>query len=298
MRAILYILCGAAVSLLAGCRELPAYFKGGAPLAKAGHATLYLHEVERVAPEEMTGDDSAAFYRTYADRWVTRQLKLREAEALFSEEEVRDVEAMVEEYRQSLLIRKLDQSYVDRQIDTLFTDEDIQAYYHAHLEDFRSDRTLVKGRILRFPEGDRRAKQLLALMRATSPEKRKDLEGICSKQDFRLTELTAGWVDWEEFLSYLPTLRDGDYSPLLASSDVQQMRDSHSHYYFQLTAVRRAGEALPIERVSETIRRILFNQRQSELIRRREEERRREADREGLVKLYYEENEPEGGFEQ
>ena len=144
--------------LAVGCRELPAYFKGGAPLAKVGHRTLYLHEVERLAPAGIAGDDSAAFYRMYADRWVARQLKLGEAERIFSEAELADVEAMVEEYRQSLLIRKLERHYVDIRIDTAFTEESVQAYYNAHLEDFKSDRTLVKGRILRLPDGERQTR--------------------------------------------------------------------------------------------------------------------------------------------
>lgn len=274
--------------LAVGCRELPAYFKGGAPLAKVGHRTLYLHEVERLAPEGIAGDDSAAFYRMYADRWVARQLKLGEAERIFPEEELADVDAMVEEYRQSLLIRKLDQHYVDLSIDTVFTEESVQAYYNAHLEDFRSDRTLVKGRILRLPDGERQTKKLLSLMRSPSPESRKDLKDICTKQNFLFEELGAEWIDWDDFLSRLPALRDHDYSSLLASSDIQQMRDNHSNYYFQLTSVRRAGEALPLERVRETIRRILFNQRQGELIRSHERELRDAADERGRVKIYYE----------
>lgn len=44
---------------------------------------------------------------------------------------------MVEEYRQALLIRKLDQHYVDRSIDTTFTENEIAAYYNAHKADFR-----------------------------------------------------------------------------------------------------------------------------------------------------------------
>ncbi len=280
------------LTLLIGCRELPSYFQGSEPLAKVGGVTLFRHEVERVAPQDIAGDDSAAFYRLYADRWVTRQLKLQEAEQLFSSSEA-DIEAMVEEYRQSLLIRKLDQYYVDRQLDTLFTDEAIQGYYNAHLADFKTDRTLVKGRILRFPEKDRRAKELLQLMKATRPEKRKDLEDLCAKQHYELQEFTSTWVDYEEFLSYLPTLRDDDHSAWLSSSDVQQMRDSHSRYYFQLTAVRRPGEALPLEFVSETIRRILFKQRQSELIRLREEQRRNEAREQGQIRIYYQQRDGE-----
>lgn len=281
----IYLLIGLLVTLV-GCRELPTYFQGSEPLAKVGSKTLYCHEVERMAPKGITGDDSAAFYRLYADRWVTRQLKLREAELLFSSSEA-DIEAQVEEYRQSLLIRKLDQYYVDHQIDTLFTDEAIQGYYNTHLADFRTDRTLVKGRILRFPEQDRRAKELMQLMKATRPEKRKDLEDLCAKQRYELQEWTSTWVDYEEFLSHLPTLRDDDHSLYLASSDVQQMRDNHWRYYFQLTAVRRSGEALPLELVSETIRRILFNRRQSELLRQGEERRLQTAQEQNEVRLYY-----------
>lgn len=277
------------LSLMSACRELPSYFQGSEPLARVNGRTLYLHEVERMAPDEIMGDDSAAFYRLYVDRWVNRQLKLSEAEQLFSASEA-DIEAMVEEYRQSLLIRRLDQYHVDRQIDTLFTDEAIQNYYHSHLGDFKSDRTLVKGCILRFPEGDRRTKQLLQLMQATRPESRQDLSDLCQKNNFDLLEFHT-WVDYEEFLSHLPTLRHDDHSSLLAQSGVQQMRDSRSRYYFQLTAVRRAGEALPLEQVTETIRRILFNQRHNELLRRHEEELRQRAEEEKRIKLFFEEEE-------
>ena len=164
----------------------------------------------------------------------------------------------------------------------------MQAYYNAHLEDFKSDRTLVKGRILRLPDGERQTRKLLGLMRSPSPESRKDLEDICTKQNFLFEDLASEWVDWDDFLSRLPALRDHDYSSLLASSDVQQMRDNYSNYYFQLVSVRRAGEALPLERVRETIRRILFNQRQGELIRSHERELREAADERGRVKIYYE----------
>ena len=61
MRIKVQIVSLAMLLLAVGCRELPAYFKGGAPLAKVGHRTLYLHEVERLAPAGIAGDDSAAF---------------------------------------------------------------------------------------------------------------------------------------------------------------------------------------------------------------------------------------------
>ena len=93
-------------------------------------------------------------------------------------------------------------------------------------------------------------------------------------------------MDFPEFLSYLPTLRSQNYDPVLASTAVQEMRDSHSHYYFQIDAVRREGEPIPLERLRGTIRRILFNQRQSEIIRSHEEELYNRACEGGSIKIF------------
>lgn len=269
----------------AGCQELPNYFVSDTTLARVGRTELQLREVASVVPQGMTGEDSAAFVKVYVDRWVRRQLKLREAEVLFSSS-AGDIDQQVEAYRQALLIRKLDQYYVDRDVDTTFTENDIASYYNAHKEDFKLDGTLVKGRILRFDENYRQSKKLLELMSSPQEQKQKVFRDICEKNNFTMTDFTQSWVDFQEFLSSLPTLRSENYDSVLASAAVQQMRDSRSHYYFQITGVRRPGEPIPLERLRPTIRRILFNQRQNEVIRRYEEESYARGVENEEVKMY------------
>lgn len=279
------IAAAAALLFLASCQELPGYFASDTTLARAGDKELRMRDVESVVPKGVTGDDSAAFMKVYVDRWVCKQLKLQEAEVLFSAS-ADDIDKMVEEYRQALLIRKLDQHYVDRSIDTTFTENEIAAYYNAHKADFRLDRTLVKGRIVQFGEGYRQARKLRELMGSKSEAQQQDFRDICAKNDFTVTDFRDRWVDFPEFLSYLPTLRSQSYDPVLASTAVQEMRDSHSHYYFQIESVRREGEPIPLERLRGTIRRILFNQRQSEIIRNYEEELCKRAAESGNVKVF------------
>ena len=190
-----------------------------------------------------------------------------------------------------MLIRKLDQYFIDRQIDTVFTDEEVAAYYRDHIGDFKLDRTIVRGRILQFDQGYRQASKLLALMGSKSPARQKDFADICLKNNFVLADFTGTWVEFGEFLSYLPTLRSQNYDQLLKPGEIQQMRDSRSHYYFEITDVLRAGEPSPQERVRETIRRILFNQRQSEIVRRCEEQMLERARENGEVKIYLTEQE-------
>lgn len=193
---------------------------------------------------------------------------------------------MVEEYRQGLLIRKLDRFWVDRSIDTTFTDDEIAAYYREHLDDFRLDRTLVKGRVLRFDEGFRQAKRLLEWMGSPSAERQKDFADLCAKHNFPLTDFGGAWVDFQEFLSYLPALRSQNYDSVLDRRGVQQMRDSRSHYYYRIDAALRPGDPVPLETVRGQIRRILFTQRQNELIRAREQELYDAAAVEGGFRIY------------
>ena len=217
----------AATLFLAGCQELPGYFASDTTLARAGGSELKMRDVESVVPKGVTGEDSAAFMKVYVDRWVRKQLKLQEAEILFSAS-ADDIDKMVEEYRQALLIRKLDQHYVDRSIDTTFTENEIAAYYNAHKADFRLDRTLVKGRIVQFGEGYRQARKLRELMGTKSEARQQDFRDICAKNDFTVTDFSDQWVDFPEFLSYLPTLRSQNYDPVLASTAVQEMRGGRS----------------------------------------------------------------------
>lgn len=282
------IAVAAGVLLLAGCRELPRYFAGDTTIARAGGKDLRLGDVRSVVPQGLSGDDSAAFMKVYIDRWVLKQLKLQEAETLFSSS-AGDIDKMVEEYRQALLIRQLDQHYVDRSIDTVFTADEIAAYYNAHKADFKLDRTIVKGRIVRFGEGYRQAAKFKTLMGARSEAQQQDFRDICEKNDFTVDDFRDQWIDFPEFLSYLPTLRSQSYDSVLATAAVQEMRDSHAHYYFQIDAVLREGEPIPLERLRGTIRRILFNQRKGEIIRAHEEELCARASEMGEVKIFADE---------
>ena len=274
-----------ALLLLGGCRELPAYFSGDPVLARVGERELKRSELKTALPQGVTGEDSAAMARTTIDRWVRKQVKLQQAEEVFSAS-VADIDRKVEEYRQTLLIHKLDEQWVDRQIDTAFTAQEIADYYNAHKTDFRLDRALVKGRIVRFKEGYRQQRKLKTLMEGRTEAQQQDFSDICEKNEFTVTDFREKWVDFSEFLSYLPALRTENYDSVLGSNSVQEMRDSKSHYYFQITEVGKVGDNIPLEIITPTIRRILYKQRQEAIITRQEEEIYKQALAEERVELF------------
>lgn len=279
-----YIVCTLAL-LLAACQELPRYFAGEEVLARVGEKELVAEELRRSIPSGLSESDSSAYAHVFVDRWVRRQLKIREAEQLFSSS-VADIDRQVEEYRQSLLIRKLDQFYVDRLVDTTFTAEELEAYYNSHKSDFKLDHPIVKGCVVRVPKGYRQRARLKELMASKQEARQQDFRDICLKQEFRLDDYTTAWVDWSEFLNQLPTMRSESYDALLSKTGIQEMSDRENYYYFRIDEVRRAGDVVPLERLQQTIRRILFNGRQQQVIRDHEEQLYNASIEEGAVRLY------------
>ena len=255
---------------LGACRELPSPFEYDRVVAQVGDKKLRESDVQSIYAQAVTAEDSTALLEIYVDRWVKKELKLRAAETLFRDSE-EAIEAMVAEYRNSLLTRRLDQYYVDQELDTLFTDAQIEEYYNRHPSDFRLDRTVVRGRQMLVPSNFRQTTKLREAMRSTSDEKLQDWRDMCQKNSIEIQEYTS-WVDYSEFLSTLPTSRGRKYEELLKQDVLQEMRVDDGRYYFVITDIHRAGDAAPLERVRETIKRILFNQRQSEIIRSHEEQ--------------------------
>lgn len=284
----IHILLLCCLVLLTACQELPRYFSSEKPLASVGERELTVSELATSLPQGLSAADSAAYAKVYIDRWVRKQLKLNEAEQLFSASEA-DIDRMVEEYRQALLIRKLEQFYIDRQVDTTFTEEQIAAYYAEHQTDFRLDHTLVKGCVVRLPKSYRQTRRLRELMASTRERDRQDFRDLCLKNEFELNQFENGWVEYTDFLSLLPIVQKNSYDGLLQSRAVQEMTDGHALFYFTIDQVCRKGEPTPLEVVQPTIRRILFNRRQQELIRDHEEGLYRQAVESGEVKLYADE---------
>lgn len=285
------ILLALGVLLVVGaCRELPSPFEYDRVVAQVGDKKLRESDVQSIYAQATTAEDSTALLEIYVDRWVKKELKLRAAETLFRDSE-EAIEAMVAEYRNSLLTRRLDQYYVDQELDTLFTDAQIEEYYNRHPSDFRLDRTVVRGRQMLVPSTFRQTTKLREAMRSSSDEKLQDWRDMCQKNSIEIQEYTS-WVDYSEFLSTLPTSRGRKYEELLKQEVLQEMRVDDGRYYFVITDIRRAGDAAPLERVRETIKRILFNQRQSEIIRAHEERIYEEALASGDLRINLGEEEP------
>lgn len=286
MRFLRYIPILLAFTVLFSCREASSFF-GYNAVVKVGDKSLRTEEIASAMPKGLKGDDSVSYVEQYIDRWVIRQLKLQEAELIFSSSEA-DIDRMVEEYRQSLLIRKIEQYYLDRDIDFQITDSDIEEYYNANKSEFRLSHTVVKGYIVNIPSRYRRKDWVLSMLRGAhqmDSERFREVEQVCKKNNFKVIGYDQ-WVDFSEFLGYLPILRSADHRDMLRQRNLQRIDHNSVIYAFRITDYLEAGDFMPLFMAKDKIVTILAKRREGEVIRNNEQRMVSNAEYNGTIKFY------------
>lgn len=270
------------------CRNLPALLEDSVELdvvATVDNKTLLSSDIKRDMPKELSGVDSVTFAKMYIENWVLNQLKMRRAEEVLSSHQA-DIERLVEGYRQSLIMRQLDQYYIDNTIDLEVTDKQLSAYYRANSASFKLDHDKVRGVVVKAPKNFRNISTLTTALKGVA--KRGDTEevrALCEKHNLQFSDLMAQWVTYSDFLSNLPTERSSSYAALLGKSGVQQMSSDSANFYFVIVEVARKGEVAPLECVKEDIKRRLYAERRSDIVGKYEAELKRDAIVSGRVSI-------------
>ena len=272
--------------MVTACRNLPALMEDSVELdvvATVDNKTLLSSDIKRDMPKELSGVDSVTFAKMYIENWVLNQLKMRRAEEVLSSHQA-DIERLVEGYRQSLIMRQLDQYYIDNAIDLEISDKQLSVYYRANSASFKLDHDKVRGVVVKAPKNFRNTTTLTTALKGVA--KRGDAEevrALCEKHSLQLSDLTSQWVTYTDFLSNLPTERSSSYTNLLTKSGVQQMSSDGANFYFVIVEVARKGEVAPLECVKEDIKRRLYAERRAEIVGRYEAELKRDAIASGRV---------------
>ena len=120
---------------LPGCKAVQDFIHDDEVIAKVGDKKLFLSQLTGVIPKGISPEDSTNLVLQYITTWAKDLIFLDVAEAQLSKEEL-DVTQELDDYRTSLLKYRYEQRYINERLDTLVTDDQVQAYYEAHKDDF------------------------------------------------------------------------------------------------------------------------------------------------------------------
>lgn len=254
----------AALVLLAACSGFRNDHGTDDPVvARAYDKELRLSEAVSVVPKNISGKDSVAMVRNFANKWVQQQILLQKAKENLSEEE-QDFTRQLEEYRNSLLLYSFEKKLITMGLDTMVTVEEIERYYYSNRSQFELRGNIVKFDFVKIPLRSRQAKEFRRLLSSGSSSDSLKLIDYCEKYSTDYW-LTREWVFLDELLAEIPLKPDNEEN-FLRRTKFTETKDEEFLYLLRIVDFKTTDSLSPLTFESDNIRSIIINSRKLDLL--------------------------------
>ncbi|MGB5654957.1 MAG: peptidyl-prolyl cis-trans isomerase, partial [Robiginitalea sp.] len=141
-----------ALFLFSGCDEFLKEKPRETPLARVGESYLYLEDIQPKLTGTYTATDSIAFVNNLINEWATRQLLLSKARINLPEEQLKEFELLISDYRAELFTRAYKEALVAQIADTLVGEAELLSFYEKEKENFKLQEKILQLRFIEIPQ--------------------------------------------------------------------------------------------------------------------------------------------------
>ena len=245
----------------------------------------YLYESDlRMVAQGADPYDSIARVNAYIDSWVRQRLLLHQAEANLTPEEL-DFTKQIEEYRNSLVVYAYETQLIGQKLDTVISDDEINAYYEQNKDSFVLHNTLVKVAYVVFDEDCKQTNDFRKLMADRDTLMLQKLDALATEYAVSSYLDVDHWMRLDELTKVVPIEIFNVESFLKKNKFVSFDKDG-------LTYMARFEDFLleesisPIEMERDNIKALILMRRKKDLIDRMHASLYEDAQKEHAFEVY------------
>ncbi|ANH61195.1 hypothetical protein [Dokdonia donghaensis] len=278
-----FFILGSLTFLLAGC----GYFQ------KTEEETVIARVNDHTLTEETLKDilssntitDSASFVQNYINNWATDQLLLDGAMRNLPKDDQEAFEALVAKYRKDLYIRYYKDALINKQLDSIVSDNEAKAFYENNRQNFLLNEPLLQFKFIQVEEDYSDLNELKKLFRSSDYRDAKTLDSL--KFQYKNHFLNDSiWVKERVVINQINIINNENSKQLLKKTNFIQLRDSLGLYLIAVKNTLGRNDIAPLEYVRPTINQIINNKRKLALIKRLEKEIKDDAIKNKKFEIY------------
>lgn len=255
------------------------------PVAKAGDVVLYYDEIPAVITDGITRSDSLAIIHSYINRWGKSELLFKKAEENLSAVILKEIEKQVEKTRFDLVTHEYQRQMILEKMDTLVTDEELESYYAANENSFILTSNIVKALFIKLPVETPDLNRIRLLARSSDQKDIQVLETLCHQFAEKFDDFAEKWITMDR-LSFELKEEIANQESFLRRSTFYETSDSVSVFLITINDYRLRGARSPFEYVRNDIKRIIWNYRRIDFLKKLENGIYNDALRENVFKIF------------
>ena len=242
---------------------------------------LFKKDLKYVLPKNISSKDSTILIKSFVQNWAIKKLLLKAAINNNSSESLKNINQLVQDYKESLLINNYKEELIKQQLDTVIAEEEIAQFYYANNENFKLNEVLVKSKYVYFNQSKSVEKEIISLFKSDAIEAAEALER--QQLSFKIFQLNDSvWLELDQILLKLPFSKEN----LLKKSKFIQKQDSLGLYLVAIKEILNRNDIAPLSYVMPTIKEMILHKRKIELIREIEKIIVKDATKKNNFKVY------------
>jgi len=255
--------------LLVSCKSSKKNDHPGEAVARVHDKYLFADDISRILTPGTSKEDSLMLARNFIQNWIKQQVILHKAETNLDEEK-KDVELKLEEYRNSLITYIYETELIRQQLDTVVTDAEINLYYEENKPNFELKDNIVKVLYLKVNKKAPKIKKVREWYKSSAYKDRIQLEEYCYQfaADFHFDDET--WLLFDDLLKKVP-IKTYDKEAFLKNNRYIEIEDSTEIYFVNIRDMKIRETISPLSFVKDDIRNLIINKRKLTLIKEMEQ---------------------------
>ena len=255
------------------------------PLAEAVDNYLYPSDLEGFLPKSISEEDSAKLVEKYIEDWIKKQLMISRASRVVDYNEA-EIERKVLDYRYALIVHNFEKRFIQNNLDTEVSQEDIEKYYKDKSDNFLLKKNIVKCIYAEIPSSSPNMNQFRRNFRAFPESNEEDLRSYCAQFAVKSFLEDSVWVIFDDVVVGTPLEDIQNKTDFLSRNSYSETASDDHIYFIKVFDFKITDEISPLEFIKEDIQNIIINKRKLALKKELEEKIYNEASQENLFKIY------------
>jgi hypothetical protein len=281
MRVLLCLICLAALGSCKLFKKKDTVNKD--IVARVYDKYLYAGELEEAIPVNSSKQDSAQIAKGFIDNWIHQQVVLHKAESNLDDEK-KDVENQLEEYRNSLIRYAYESALVQQKLDTNVTDQAVEDFYKSNPDNFQLKSNILRAVYLKLNKKSPKLNKVRDLYKSENAKDRTWLTDYCRQYAINYFLDDKVWLQFDDLLKEIP-IKTYDQEQFLQNNRNIEVEDSTNIYLISIKGFKIKNSLSPLSFEKNNIRAMLINQRKLKLIEDMERQAYEEAKKKDEIEI-------------
>ena len=229
-------------------------------LARVGDKYLYRSDIKIKIDSFENDEDSILKTRNFIENWARKNLLYQKALINLSDLKVKDLENLIENYTYDLYGSVYKETLLNKLLDTLTMDNEINSFFKENAEIFKLNESLFKIRFIQFPIDNVDKNDIIKSFIRYNDIDKLFLDSLSYQFTNKILSDSI-WISKKTFLNRVSFVNNNNIKRYSKKMNYFEYKDSLDLYLLYMIDNKKNGEIAPFSHVVSSIKNIILNRK-------------------------------------